>query len=619
MGSQSRIIVLDEETVAQIAAGEVIERPVSVVKELVENALDAGSTRINIEVKKGGQKLIRVTDNGCGMSPQELQLAVQRHATSKIRCSEDLWKITTLGFRGEALPSIAAVSRLEIISRTSDDLSGYRLYIEGGKICSLEAAASPPGTRVTVLDLFYNLPVRRQFQKTPSGELSRIADLVGRIALAFPEVAFCLQQEGKVIFKTPGSGRLQESIAALYGSQLAASLLEIEESAATSLIKIKGYISPPSWTWNNRQRQTFIVNHRYIQSSILSLMLEDAYRGRIPGKRYPIAVLHLELPPGQVDVNIHPSKMEIRFRNERAVYHALAEAVNRTLHQAQAVSSFWGSPPPPREVFMVRERETISTNDSPYASDSPYYNEQKENAYVQIRKPADFYEKAPSLFTEHSFPEAGRDVSHSLAARAAFSLDLCSPANLQPLGQILDDIYIAAAGPDGLYLIDQHAAHERILYEELLDSMQATQKTSQTLLFPEIIELAPAEKTILQKKQELFSELGFMLEEGEESAMVLQGVPSWCAATAKETLLDLLNWVIQELPSSNPPATEAIAAHLACRQARKAGEKMSREEIEALLSQLGRCSNPYSCPHGRPTIVKFSAQEISRRFLRSSQ
>ena len=647
MASKSRIIVLDEETIAQIAAGEVIERPASVVKELVENALDAGSTRIHIELKKGGLKLIRVSDNGCGMSGEELQLAVQRHATSKIQNSSDLWKITTLGFRGEALPSIAAVSRLEIISRPAEEVSGYRLYIEGGSICHLEAAASPAGTRVTVSDLFYNLPVRRQFQKTPAAELTRIADLLGRIALAFPEVSFCLQQEGKIIFQTPGNGRLQETIASLYGSDLAASLLEVKAASADSVVKVQGYVSPPSWTWNNRQRQTFIVNRRYIQSPILSLMLEDAYRGRIAAKRYPIAVLHLELPPGQVDVNIHPSKMEIRFRNERAVYHALAEAVNRTLQQSPAVSSFWLPLPDSEEPFASQGRKVtaadiyfdrgeisaknnLGTEEKSPAEEEPSSKENwhlgknwhtHKNIPAPTRMPDYHHKEVRFFFKESAGQETGESTlpaaREPAPAASAGPGDFCSLGELQPLGQIIADTYIAASGSDGLYLIDQHAAHERIIYEELLSSIQSAQNSSQILIFPEIIKLSPAEKTMLQKNHTLFLRLGFMLKEGEENSLLLEGVPNWCAAAGKEAFLELLGWLSHELPSSHPPAIETVIAHLACRQARKAGEKISREEIESLLFQLEKCSNPYSCPHGRPTVVRFSALEIAKRFLRS--
>lgn len=592
--------MLDDETIAQIAAGEVVERPTSVLKELIENSLDAGSTHLDIELAEGGFKSIRVTDNGWGMSESDLSLSVQRHATSKIRTARDLWQVMTFGFRGEALPSIAAVSRMEIVSRPPNSVDGRRLRLEGGQLLSLEPCGAPPGTSVIVRDIFYNTPARRKFQKTVTAETAMAADMVSRLALANPQVSFRLKLGDRLALQTSGNNKLLEVIAGVYGADLAKSMLPLEAEG------ISGYITPLSLTRNNRQRQTFIVNRRYIHSRLLTLAIDEAYRGKIPSHRFPAAVLRLEIAPELLDVNVHPSKLEIRFRDEQQIKASVSRVLEQALLEKRDITAHttgrWS-------VWPTREdREPLPIKGRLF-SDQPQSAVTAETDKDALKGATGISRETPSSYSAFKSGEIqGTDPTD------------CNPGNslndLLLLGQ-LDQTYLVAEAGGDLYLIDQHAAHERILFERIMDSLRKHPGVSQPLLFPEVVDMAPDERERFLQHILLFRNLGFIVEDFGGQTLLLRGAPAIIRSGARETFLDLVG-VLGDLPGPAPHerSTEYLAKRLSCRQAIKAGQKLEREEMETLILDLEKTVNPMSCPHGRPTMIGFKQTDIQRRFYR---
>ena len=567
-----------------------IERPTSVLKELVENSLDAGSSQVDIELREGGFKYIRVTDNGWGMSPQDLTLAVQRHATSKIASAQDLWQIRTFGFRGEALPSIAAVSRLEISSRTFASDTAWRLKLEGGKDLKLEPTGTPPGTTVTVRELFFNTPARRKFQKSPAAEFAHSLDLVSRLALANPQVAFRLRSGGRLFLHTSGNNSLLEAIASVYGVSLAREMLKLEGPG------ISGFISPLGITRNNRQRQTYVVNRRYVNSQLLADALDEAYRGKIPPQRFPVAVLHLEVEPSKVDVNVHPAKLEVRFREAEFIRNLVFQSVNQVLQEKRSVAA----QTPQRWPLQLDQREHTATSSSRlFNGDGSRRTDSESMVYRADLKVQE---------TAASYPVPKE-------ARAA-EPPLNSFQDLLLLGQ-LSRTYLVAEGNGDLYLIDQHAAHERILFEQIMESLRERPGSSQSLLLPEVVDLAPDERERFLQSILLFRDLGFVVEDFGGKSLLLRGVPAVLKSAVRETFLDLVD-ALNETASKTPTEkiAEILSERLACRQAIKAGQVLERGEMEALLLGLEKTSNPLSCPHGRPTVICLQHSDIQRRFYR---
>ena len=568
------IRVLAPQLAARIAAGEVVERPASVVKELVENSLDAGATSVSVEISGGGLETIRVVDNGEGIPPDEVELAFQRFATSKLSPSDDLDRITTLGFRGEALPSIAAVSTVALLSRQAQQPGGVLVEVENGEIARAVPQGSPPGTSVTVRGLFRNVPARLKFMKSPSVEASRVRTLLHQLTLAYPNVAFHLDVDGRRAFSCAGSGDLRDACSAVYGPKTARSLLDATypDPPGDSSIDVRGLISPPDISRSSRGSINIIVNRRWIQSRTLTFALEEAYQGFLMERRHPLAVVHIAVPPEELDVNVHPAKLEVRFRNEREVFSTLQRAVRSALVTHAPVPT-------------VRP-DTLSVRDP--AARPPAAQ-------------AGTTQQALSLFA----PEDNRGGAHTPREIVP---------SLRVLGQV-QSLYIVAEGPGGVYLVDQHAAHERVLYEMVRNEMEDTGLEAQGLLEPVVVELAPLQEEAFEAHRSEWTRYGFELEAFGPNSLLLRGLPSFLSdAEPKEAFLSVLEDMVQGKEAVD--WEERMTSSIACHSAVRAGKSLAHQEMAHLLAQLEATSQPNTCPHGRPTMVHLSAAHLEREFGR---
>jgi len=598
------IRVLSEALASRIAAGEVIERPASVVKELVENALDAGSTRIEVEVRGGGVHSIRVVDNGCGIANGQLALAFERFATSKIGESSDLLGIETLGFRGEALPSIASVAHIEAVSMPAGGERAERCELEFGKRLRLEATGAPPGTSVLVSSLFRNVPARLKFLSSPGAELGRVQQVVSTYVLAYPGVAFRLVSDGKVRLTAPGDGDPVQAVTAVYGRRVAAAMLPLpaDEDAAFS---VNGLTSDPSASRGNRNYVTLAVNERPVQSRRLAFAVEQAYHGFLEERRFPIAILHLRVPHHDVDVNVHPAKSEVRFLREDIIFSQLQRAVRATLLQSSPVPTVpaarfarptRGAQTPP----AFGEPRTMQTNPLWPAGWRPASGQGESGTGTTLPTPAGDAGEEPSALE-----------GDSMGPKTAL------PA-LRVIGQARET-YILAEGPDGVYLIDQHAAHERVLYEELRERIRRREPEAQTLLTPETVELTPEQAEVVGRLDEVLAAAGFCLEPFGEGAVLLRAVPGMLttadAGPPGEALLRILDAVVEGV---RPEAwQDRVCYEIACHSAVRAGQRMTVEESRELARRLEQTEQPHTCPHGRPTMIHLSAGALEREFRRS--
>jgi DNA mismatch repair protein MutL len=570
------IQILSQEVASAIAAGEVVERPASVVKELVENALDAEAHSIVVRIEGGGRKLVEVSDDGAGIPAKEVPLAVERHATSKLHTIDDLFAIRTLGFRGEALASIAAVAHLELVSRTPQDAKGTRLRAEGGNAGRPEAVGAPAGTVVRVGDLFFNVPARQKFLKSEETERRRILTLVTRYALAYPHVRFQLTQEGRPAFASSGSGDRREVLSAVFGLDVAREMISLPPAEGRG-VQVEGYISPPAVHRSNRREVTLFVNGRWIQDAALTAAVVQAFQGLLMVGRYPIAAIFVAVPPETVDVNVHPAKAEIRFREPEAVFAIVQRAVRATLlGQAPATAL---APP------------------------AMWAAGWSESAAARGADPA----WAIAHATAHEEAPAGPIAQPGLSAGR---LPL-----LRSIGQV-GATYLVAEGPDGLYLIDQHAAHERVLFERLMQ-LQQTGAASQTLLEPMTVELSVAESMVLEGQVEILRRLGFEVEAFGSTAYRVRAVPPLLAHLPAALALRA---VIEDFEEDESPLADAVEARVAARVCKraavKAGQVLSLAEQEQLVRDLEACAVPRSCPHGRPTMIHLSVDTLERQFGR---
>ncbi|HOT24866.1 MAG: DNA mismatch repair endonuclease MutL [Chloroflexi bacterium] len=570
------IRILSETIASQIAAGEVVERPASAVKELIENAIDAGATEISVETREAGKRLILVTDNGAGIPAEELPLAVARHATSKLQTAEDLFEIHTLGFRGEALASIGSVSRLTLTSKPEEQLAGYRIRMDGGAVVEKGSVPAPTGSQVRVEDLFFNVPARMKFLKSDSTENRQITGLLTRYALAYPHIRWSLTMDQRQIFRTTGSGNQMEILQELFGAQDSKHLLPI--TFAENTIRIHGYISSLSLNRSNRKDITFFVNGRWVQDAALTAAVIKAYNTMLMVGRYPVAVLFIELPARQVDVNVHPSKAEVRFRDADQVFSALQRAIRRgllaysPLPEIQAVN-LWG-----RQAGSEPER-------------------------------ADFT------------PAAGKAWEEADAASETTRPQSYLPMEPLPLLRLIGQVaatYLVAEGPDGLYLIDQHAAHERVLFDQLMAQYRAAAVPVQALVQPAAVEF-PAEKAhTLAAQLPVLRELGFEVEEFGPNAFLVRAVPAVFAAGDPKAVLQAL---VEDFEEDEEPLAAEIEARIAGRVCKrlavKAGKILSESEQKALLLNLEASQSPRTCPHGRPTMIHLSAALLERQFGRT--
>jgi DNA mismatch repair protein MutL len=576
------IRILPEHIASQIAAGEVVERPASVVKELVENALDAGSDRITIEVQGAGKRLVAVTDNGAGIPQAELGLALSRHATSKLARTEDLFQIATLGFRGEALASIGSVSRLTVEARTADAETGARLRVDGGALGKQSTVGMPPGTRVIVQDLFYNVPARLKFLKSDLTEQRNIEALVTRYALAYPHVRWELTMEGKHSLQTSGNGDRREVLAALYGVEIAKKMLAVDFREAG--YHIHGFISPISLTRSNRREITVFVNGRWVKDTAVTAAIIRAYHTLLMVGRFPIVVLFLSLPAETVDVNVHPAKAEVRFRESDQVFSRVQRAVKRAL---------------------------LAYSPVPELDARPWWGRQPLNA-DKIEDPA--WQMSAEIASADETPgeqNLTRIQIHTGDADAVEQLPL-----LRLVGQVAST-YLVAEGPDGLYLIDQHAAHERVLFEAMMAQKADEQVVSQALLTPVNLTLPADKARLLDEQLPLLKGLGFQVEPFGPNTYSVRAFPAMLAGGDPAAALNALVEEFEEDETPLAAAKEAlITARICKRMAVKGGQNLSTDEQVALLRGLERCQAPRTCPHGRPTMIHLSADLLERQFGR---
>lgn len=578
------IFVLDEITANKIAAGEVVERPASVVKELVENALDAGSTQIRIDIAEGGAKSIKITDNGAGISPGDVQLAFQRHATSKITDASDLDTIGTLGFRGEALPSIAAVSRVTMATRTSDEIAGRKIEIHGGKEINFQEAGCPVGTSILVEDLFFNTPARKKHMKSLNVEAGHISDIVGRLAMACSEVSFQLTNNGRQVLQTPGNGNNIEAIAAVYGLETARQMIELNYQ--DEFLKIKGYLAKPVVSRSNRNHQSLYINKRFIRSRLISDAVEEGYHTLCNIGRHPLVIINFAMNPQLVDVNVHPTKMEVRFSNESELYTTISKVVRETLLGGEIIPdiSIPAKKKPPKTEY-VQEKIVIS---------APTVREHKPEIYQEVEK--------------REMPQ----VSAAVGEEPTVTENL---PYMEPIGQI-DATYIVAKGESGMYMIDQHAAHERVLYEKFMNRQEEIM--AQELLMPVTLELTGLETQFLVNNILIFTDLGFKLEHFGGNTFLIRAVPQLLPGQdEKRFFMDLLDTLSGEKKTlTTSEIRENMLTTMACKAAIKANHRLSLVEMEELIHRLGETKNPYTCPHGRPTIIHMSSYELEKKFKR---
>lgn len=634
----AEINLLDSSTIDKIAAGEVVERPASVVKELVENAIDAGADSITVEIKEGGISFIRVTDNGSGIEKEQVKKAFLRHATSKIKTVEDLLGVSSLGFRGEALSSIAAVAQVELITKTADALTGIRCCIDGGVEKEFEEIGAPNGTTFLIRNLFFNTPPRRKFLKTAATEGGYICDLMEHMAMSKPHVAFQYIQNGQTRFHTSGNGDLKEIIYRIYGRATAAELIWIESSCEG--VKLSGYLGRPVLNRANRNFENYFVNHRYIKSEVISKAIEEGYRNYLMQHKYPFTVLHFTIDPDLLDVNVHPAKMEVRFLNQMHFYEFVVRSVEQGMQEKELIPEITLTPPEPaQDIVMTKQKapepfETQRSELYKVAEESQYHVEITENSDITAKMQdnlqntalgrvigslgsretsqndkvhASVIKQKDHIFVEK--PEQMNFFSDKILSREA-------SVSYHILGQLFDTYWLIAY-EDKLLMIDQHAAHEKVKYERLVKQLREKEILSQNLNPPVIVTLSGVEESVLKEYQEQFQALGFEIESFGGNEYAIRSVPvDLYGCKEEEMLLAVLEDLSGHSVKGAPEIVYEKLASMACKAAVKGNSSMSRPEIEALIQELLELENPYHCPHGRPTMISMSQHEIERKFKR---
>lgn len=643
------IQILDSATIDKIAAGEVVERPSSVVKELVENALDAGADAITVEIKEGGITFIRVTDNGSGIDSSQIRNAFMRHATSKIRSSEDLTHVVSLGFRGEALSSICAVAQVELITKTKDNLTGVRYVCEGAVEKECAEIGAPTGTTVLVKNLFFNTPVRRKFLKQPMTEGGYIIDLMEHMALSRPDTAFKLVVNGQVKFHTSGNGSLKEVIYRIYGKETASQLLPFEKE--TKGIKVEGFLGKPILNRSNRNFENYYINGRYIKSSLIAKALEDGYSNYLMQHKFPFTVLHFTIDTEMVDVNVHPTKMDVRFTGGNYLYDFVASSVAAALQQREMI--------PEALLFEEKEEETQKVQvPEPFEQQrTRQFQVMEEQRYEAVRSPRqdifireaaeeslkamadntssddDFFVQIPARVAEAptepaapgtAMPANAEQAAPAVKAEPPKQLDLFEEKMLTKenrpryriLGQIFDTYWLIAF-TDKLFIVDQHAAHEKVKYERLMKHYHEKDIVTQTLNPPIVVTLSAKEEATYLSCKDVFAGLGFEIEDFGGREYALRGVPVDLYGQEEKTLfLSVLDEMSEGPLHKDLTVVEEKLATMACKSAVKGNHSFSFAEMEALIDELLTLDNPYNCPHGRPTIISMSKYEIEKKFKR---
>ena len=662
-----KIAVLDQQTIDKIAAGEVVERPLSVVKELVENAIDAGATSVAVEIKDGGISLIRITDNGAGIEREQVPTAFLRHATSKIRSAEDLVSIQSLGFRGEALSSIAAVAQVELITKTAGAFSGTRYQIDGGVEKSIEDIGAPDGTTFLVRNLFYNVPARKKFLKTAQTEGSYIGELMERLALSRPDIAFKFIQNNQTKLHTSGNTRLADIIYHIYHREIAANLIPVFGQMPG--VKIEGFIGKPVVSRGNRNYENYFVNGRYVKSKIIAGAIEESYKEYMMQHKYPFTVLHLTIDGEMLDVNVHPQKMELRISNQEQVYHFIKDTLYQALHKKELIP----------EVEFGKEAPQKKTNVVQKPAPEPFEKKrlEKSSTATFVKEPAPAYVAKPAQSALHASEKQGHEQpekktvssieaaaatvvpttgtktvaktdSLRSSARESENLKAAVPvekSNVQPeqeltpkgeqmelfesrliseesrkrhrvIGQLFDTYWLVEF-EDKLFIVDQHAAHEKVLYEKNMEQLRKKEHSSQLISPPIILSVSMHEEEVLNKHRESFQSLGFKIEHFGGREYSVCAVPmNLYNLNAKDILMEMLDSLAADNLSSGSQIVLEKLASMSCKAAVKGNHAMSMQEMEALMDQLLKCENPYNCPHGRPTIISMTKYEIEKKFKR---
>ncbi len=650
MEPEVQIRVLDENTINKIAAGEVVERPLSVVKELVENAIDAKAGAITVDLENGGIEFIRVTDNGSGIPASQCRTAFLRHATSKIRDEKDLISIASLGFRGEALSSIAAVSKVELISKTKDSLTGFRLSIEGGRETAYEEIGAPNGTTFLVRNLFYNTPARRKFLKSEATEGSYIEDLMERFALSHPEISFTFSVKNKPKFQTSGNGKLKEVIYRIYGKEVYDTLLDLDFEG--SFYRVRGFIAKPECNRSNRNFETIFVNGRYVKSEHLFKTTEYGYDGLLMMHKFPFCVYHIETDPTNVDVNVHPNKLDVRFRDRDVLFEEISAAIRNTILQSdRIVSSSLFSRKEEREerkeeennrkelltrpiaqpFETTRVRQFAETNTADIVFDTTKSINENDNTGIDVVKEENKsaeYRPDESIITsvvkEVPEPKEAYLADTPLVVRHSEQLELFDKEELKNdfigqyrmIGQIFDTYWIIERDKEVLY-IDQHAAHEKVKFERMMKHYREKEVFSEDLLVPVVLTLTSKEKSILEEYRDTFEAMGYGIEEFGQNDYCIRKVPyDLYGFDAKAMFLEVLDELYENPVKDTTESMYYKIATMACKAAVKGNMRISESEARVLIDELLTLENPYNCPHGRPCIISISRTEMERRFKR---
>lgn len=653
-----QIALLSQETIDKIAAGEVIERPSSVVKELVENAIDAGSSAVTVEIKEGGISFIRISDNGCGIEREQIPLAFLRHSTSKIKSVEDLFTVTSLGFRGEALSSIAAVSQVELITKTNGDFTGSRYLIEGSKEVSLEEIGAPDGTTFIVRNLFYNTPARKKFLKSAQTEGNYIHELMQRMILSHPDVAFKFIMNNQVKLQSSGNGNIKDIIYHLYGRDITKALLPIAHES--ELFKVSGFIGKPMISRGNRGYELYFVNGRFIRSQILSKAIEDAFKPFLMQHQYPFTVLYFEIDSSLLDVNVHPTKMELRFSNQQELYREVQSILSASLvhrdiipevpvdtpkKNEMEVPKIEKVMPEPFEQKRLEEIRKAVRKDSPYEIKYPVSRpmgtgsvssaaQEKLLDTIKSMPPEDMMEER---IQKEPLPEQSKKETEKELAKEAYVLREEETYGAKPegsyeqgsflkeeemakqkiIGQLFDTYWLVEYN-DRLFIVDQHAAHEKVMYEKLKKQFEKKEFTSQAISPPIVITLSMREAEVLERFKEQFTKLGFEIEHFGGAEYSICGVPgNLYRLNTRDVLIEMLDELTDGI--SERATTDVILdkiASMSCKAAVKGSQRLSLPEMEQLMKDLMKLDNPYNCPHGRPTIIAMSKYEIEKKFKR---
>ncbi len=620
---------LSESLANKIAAGEVVERPSSIVKELVENALDAGATTIQVDIQEGGLDKIHITDNGHGISAEDCEKAFERHATSKIKDEEDLFHIHSLGFRGEALPSIASVSHFDLITGTGEE-AGRHLILEGGKLIQNKASDSRRGTEITVTRLFYNTPARLKHLKTIHTELAKISDIINKLALSFPKVSFKFTHNDKQIFKTNGKGRVEEVLAAIYGIQTAKASLGFERE--TLDFQVKGLLVKPEINRKGRQYVYVFINNRYIRNYPIFNAIISGYHTLLPIGRYPIAILHINLDPTLIDVNVHPAKLEARISKEKELCQLIETSIRETFHEVRLVPSVKKEPGIKRQKSeqqtMMFQQHTTADPPVKRVPQEGLQNVQSYPTYVKEDRP----EEAPVFKDDESpedqLPERDQCTAQPFSDEAVRAVEpveapeQTEPAKekrmpvLYPIGQ-MHGTYILAQNENGLFIIDQHAAQERIKYEFYKEKVGQTAKELQELLVPMTFEFSAGEYAVISSFNDYLAEMGLYFESFGQNTYIVRSHPQWFpAGKEQETIEDIVQALLENKSITVKELREELAIMMSCKKSIKANRYLKTEEIDALLFQLSQASDPFTCPHGRPVIIHFTTYEMEKLFKR---